>query len=137
MLIRLFLMTVALPAALVGCGLLDRERAPTGATLYAAHCAVCHGVDARGGGGGGVEGLSKTPPDLTQLASGNGGVFPANEVLAQLEGYAAGGVRGRQMSGMTALQSDDRKRARLEEDRIRTTAPLADLLVYLERKQRP
>lgn len=135
--VRLCVMGMVMFALLVACGRGDREDAATGAALFAANCAVCHGVDARGGGGGGIEGLSKTPPDLTRLTMRNGGTFPAVEVLGVLEGYAAGGQRGRRMAGFSPLQDDDRKRARLPGQRIRTTRPLAELLVYLESVQVP
>ncbi|MDW3183641.1 c-type cytochrome [Roseobacter sp.] len=134
--IRLWWIGLLASVAVTGCGE-GRDRSASGAALFAQNCAVCHGQDARGGGGGGVEGLSKTPPDLTGLAARNGGSFPANDVLAVLEGYAVDGQRGRHMAGFAALQSEDRKRARLDGARIRTTPPLADLLVYLEAVQRP
>lgn len=132
---RLFQVIPALCAALAGCGAGDRDAVSRGADLYAATCAVCHGADARGGGGGGVEGLSKTPPDLTGLALRAGGEFPVYDVLAVVEGYAAGGLRGRQMAGFPELQSDDRKRVRVAGTRVRTTPPLGALLVYLESVQ--
>ena len=51
-----------------------------GAALYKAHCAVCHGQDAKGGGP--KAGLLRVhPPDLTRIAAENGGHFP----LARIE----------------------------------------------------
>lgn len=135
--IRISLMCLALSVLAFGCGRDGRERDISGAALYARNCAVCHGADARGGGGGGIEGLSKTPPDLTRLTARGGGLFPADAVLATVEGYVAGGQRGRPMAGFTMLQSEDRKRVRLSDARVRTTPPLGALLVYLESVQRP
>lgn len=114
---------------LTACG--GNDRAPSGAELYAQNCAICHGGDARGGGGGGVEGFGRTPPDLTGLAARNGGVFPAERVAALLEGYAVGGQTLRPMAGFSALQSEERQRVRVDGVRLRMTPPLAKLLAYL------
>ena len=47
----------------------------TGAALYHAHCASCHGENGRGDGM--VAAALRTPPtDLTRLASKNNGLFP-------------------------------------------------------------
>ena len=46
-----------------------------GPTLYKAYCAVCHGSDATGNGPM-APALKVPPPDLTQIAERNGGVFP-------------------------------------------------------------
>lgn len=135
--IRICLTFVFISAVVVGCGKTERERNASGAALYMNNCAVCHGSDARGGGGGGIEGLSKTPPDLTRLSARNDGEFPAYDVLAALKGYAGGGQIGRQMSGFAGLQSENRKRVRLSGVRIKTTPPLGALLVYLESVQQP
>lgn len=66
--------------ALAGC----EEEPVTGAGLYAAYCASCHGTDARGGSevAGGPFGS-----DLTVLAKNNGGVYPAEYVMSTIDGY--------------------------------------------------
>jgi mono/diheme cytochrome c family protein len=46
-----------------------------GAALYKAHCAVCHGQDAKGGGPM-AKSLKVNPPDLTRIAAQNRGHFP-------------------------------------------------------------
>lgn len=73
-------MFLVLPAILVlaGCNpqLDERVSASNGAQLYAENCVACHGADARGGVG----------PDLTLLASRNGGVFPEIAALATIYG---------------------------------------------------
>ncbi len=120
---------------LTACG---KERTVTrGAALYAEHCALCHGGDLRGGGGAGVEGLSRTPSDLTVLARDAGGLFPRAEVLTILNDYAKGRQVGRMMRPFSHLTSDDAKAVKTDAGRIRVPAPQAALLAYLEASQRP
>jgi mono/diheme cytochrome c family protein len=57
----------------------------SGKQLYASYCAICHGVDARGGGPFSPQ-LKVWPPDLTQLARKNNGVFPAMHVRESIDG---------------------------------------------------
>ncbi|HHH89151.1 MAG TPA: cytochrome c [Aliiroseovarius sp.] len=52
---------------------------PTGAALFQANCAQCHGADARGGALPGA-------PDLTTLAARHGGVFPTEYVMSTIDG---------------------------------------------------
>jgi len=52
---------------------------PTGAEMYQAYCAPCHGR--KGVGDGPVaSSLKAKPTDLTRLAKGNGGQFPAERL---------------------------------------------------------
>ncbi|KIT17216.1 c-type cytochrome [Jannaschia aquimarina] len=80
-------MTIALGAlALAGCNtgtLPDAEdvSAERGAALFATDCAACHGADATGG----------TGPDLTTLSARNGGVFPWEAALTQIDGLGRHG----------------------------------------------
>lgn len=100
----------------------------TGRALYGAHCAVCHGADARGGAG----------PDLTAIRADAGGVFPTLRVLDHIDGYA------RVRAGPTAMPEFG---AALQEgglvmvasgDGGRTPVPerLVALAAYLESVQR-
>lgn len=50
-----------------------------GPDLFRAHCAACHGLDAKGDGPAAAT-LKVKPANLTQLAKGNGGKFPAEQV---------------------------------------------------------
>jgi mono/diheme cytochrome c family protein len=52
---------------------------------FESNCASCHGMTGRGGGPL-VSFLSKSPTDLTQLAKGNGGVFPISRLYDVIEG---------------------------------------------------
>ena len=56
-----------------------------GDALYAELCAVCHGATGKGGGPGAVA-LAIEVPDLTALAAGNGGVYPAERVEKSITG---------------------------------------------------
>lgn len=57
-----------------------------GADLFARHCTSCHG---RGGEGDGplASDLAVHPANLTLLSERNGGVFPTEDVIAQVHGY--------------------------------------------------
>jgi len=54
-------------------------RSVKGPDLFQAYCAVCHGVDARGGGPA-ASSLKTKVPDLTLLERKNGGEFPTARV---------------------------------------------------------
>jgi len=56
-----------------------------GAQLYREHCAVCHGVEAKGNGPA-AEALKRRPTDLTQLAAKNGGKYPGLAVQQKIKG---------------------------------------------------
>jgi mono/diheme cytochrome c family protein len=60
----------------------------SGREMFDSYCAVCHGKDARGNGPAAP--AMKTPPaDLTILAKGNGGKYPASHVAAVIRGQSA------------------------------------------------
>ena len=59
--------------------------AASGAEMYKAYCAVCHGTDGTGGGPAAVA-LRVPPPNLTVLAKNNGGKFPATKVYVAISG---------------------------------------------------
>ena len=52
---------------------------------FESNCASCHGVTGRGGGPL-VGFLRQSPPDLTQLAKNNSGVFPLSRVYDVIDG---------------------------------------------------
>jgi mono/diheme cytochrome c family protein len=68
-----------------------------GARLYFNHCAACHGQDGEGGGPVATT-LNIAPPNLRSLARRNGGVFPAVDVTAYIDGRQTAAAHGeRQM----------------------------------------
>jgi mono/diheme cytochrome c family protein len=56
-----------------------------GRQLFLTYCASCHGADARGDGPMAVR-LRQVPPDLTQFAARNAGVFPSVRVARIIDG---------------------------------------------------
>jgi mono/diheme cytochrome c family protein len=83
---------LALGAAMVGSPAAAREQATdsparevAGSYTFRTYCASCHG--ARGKGDGPLaESLRFHPPDLTQLAKGNDGTYPAEMVRQVIDG---------------------------------------------------
>lgn len=67
--------------------------AAKGPDMFRAYCAVCHGLDGRGGGPA-SDSLKKRPADLTQLSRKNGGRFPALHVANVIQGADVVGAHG-------------------------------------------
>jgi hypothetical protein len=61
------------------------QKIDVGKAEYLSSCASCHGSDAKGKGPFADE-LKVVPPDLTQLAKKNGGVFPLNAIYETIDG---------------------------------------------------
>jgi len=57
----------------------------SGKQLYNSYCALCHAADAKGGGPFSPQ-LKVWPPNLTQLAKKNRGVFPTMHVQEAIDG---------------------------------------------------
>ncbi|MEZ4701829.1 MAG: cytochrome c [Rhodothermales bacterium] len=69
----------------------------SGQDTYAAHCASCHGADARGNGPASNL-LEKPAPPLTMLREKYNGHFPVDELYSMIEGNDKVGAHGtRQM----------------------------------------
>ena len=56
-----------------------------GSEMFQEYCAVCHGKDGKGDGPAAAA-LKKTPANLTQLSSKNGGKFPELKVANVIHG---------------------------------------------------
>lgn len=65
----------------------------SGAGMYKAYCAVCHGQDAKGDGPAAAE-LKVPPPNLTELAKRHDGKFPADYVATVLRNGAKAPAHG-------------------------------------------
>ena len=61
------------------------QDADIGRAQYHTHCATCHGLEGRGDGPM-AGAMVITPPDLTELAARNGGVFPLERVVMRIDG---------------------------------------------------
>jgi len=55
----------------------------SGREMYTAYCAVCHGIDGKGGGPA-ASALKVPPTDLTLLSKNNGGKYPALKVSSSI-----------------------------------------------------
>lgn len=69
----------------LGGSIVHAEDTEVGAELFSDTCSACHGADAKGGGPMAAI-LSVAPSDLTQLSTGNDGVFPTARVVRRIDG---------------------------------------------------
>ncbi len=124
---------LSLPAAAQD---LEPGDAAEGRTLFATYCAACHGVEGRGDGRMAPI-LTVLPPDLTQLEAGNGGVFPTERVVFQIDGRDPLLAHGADMplfgdffQGLPdiAVQAETGQP-------ILTSKPIADLVAWLRQMQ--
>lgn len=102
-----------------------------GRTAYLENCASCHGLDAKGDGPM-ARGLTTAPPDLTMIASRNGGVFPTDQVMSTIDGLDRGAHFSAAMPEFGA--GDMGATVIVEEDGLGTPVPmqLLALAEYLE-----
>ena len=101
-----------------------------GPDLFRAHCAPCHGSDAKGGGPVAPT-LKSKPADLTVIAKNNGGKFPSARVLKIISGeevLASHGSREMPIWGPIFHQ--------IEADQDFGNVRLQNLIKYLESIQR-
>jgi mono/diheme cytochrome c family protein len=66
----------------------DADKAFLGSASFKTYCASCHGTTARGDGPM-ADRLRFAPPDLTRIASRNGGRFPYEKVAKIIDGREA------------------------------------------------
>jgi mono/diheme cytochrome c family protein len=85
LLLPLLVLAVAAPARAADTEAGTSPLAGPGQALFVRHCAVCHGRS--GTGDGPFRGVLTVPPaDLTRIAARRGGVFPADEIAAFVDG---------------------------------------------------
>lgn len=111
------------------------EEPVDGRSAFLADCAGCHGADARGGGPAARE-LGEVAPDLTTIASRNGGKFPRTQVMSTIDGLNRGAHFSAIMPEFGAGDMGDT--VIVEEDGLGTPVParLLALTDYLESIQR-
>ena len=111
------------------------EEPVDGRTAYLTDCAGCHGADARGNGPA-ASGLAVAPPDLTQIATRNGGTFPRDRVMSTIDGLNRGAHFSAAMPEFGA--GDMGETIIVEEDGLGTPVParLLALTDYLDSIQR-
>lgn len=65
----------------------QQEKVDVGKQEFEVHCAVCHGMDAKGHGSYDYN-LEAAPSDLTLIVRSNGGVFPTDHLIEVIDGRA-------------------------------------------------
>lgn len=107
-----------------------------GELTFSVYCASCHGEDGRGAAGAAA---MFDPADLTQLASQNGGEFPADRVHSIIDGREeVVGHTGVAMPPWARLFAHELELIENEAERERLiTLRIADLVAYLESIQAP
>lgn len=111
------------------------QDAEFGGLLFSSFCSACHGEDAKGQGQlAGI--LAIRPPDLTQLAAANGGVFPVSRVVRQIDGRDPELLHG----GVMPLYGQyfdlpDSAIASEDGQPILTAGPIADMAAWLQSVQ--
>jgi mono/diheme cytochrome c family protein len=98
-----------------------------GSRLFRTHCAACHGATGRGDGPM-ADQLRRTPPDLTQVAARNGGVFPSERVRAIIDGRGVPSHGDREMPVWGEVFKDVRDGRSAETVKAR----IAAIVRYLE-----
>ena len=108
----------------------EREDYNSGAYLYRAFCASCHGETGRGDGP--VADLGPRPSDLTRLSATHGGVFPRADVRAALDGTRP--LPGHQTSAMPKWREVLRQTERVDERTL--NARIDGLVSHIESLQK-
>ncbi len=105
--------------------------AVAGQVVFQSICATCHGTLAKGDGPM-AEVLTVAPPDLTQLAASNGGVFPVFRVVRQVDGRDPMLAHGGDMPLFGQLfEFPDAAIASETGQPILTAQPIADVAAWL------
>ena len=103
----------------------------SGSDLFKTYCAVCHGTSAHGDGPLAAN-MKKPPPDLTQFAARNGGVFSSALVARIIDGrHPVTGHGGPDMP----VWGDAFRASRVESSEEAVQARIKALVEHLERIQ--
>ena len=101
---------------------------PHGSYLYRTYCAACHGDTARGDGPL-ADSLRRRPPNLTEIAKRNSGVYPKDLVITIIDGrQKVSGHGGPDMP----VWGDAFRRALESSDEAAVAARIQALADYLE-----
>jgi mono/diheme cytochrome c family protein len=110
--------------------------AGAGKALYEAHCAVCHGLEAKGNGPMAPV-LLVQPADLTTLIARHGGVFPLERVAARIDGRDPLVSHGSDMPIYGAFFEGSDVALRTDAGQpLLTSQPIADLVAWLRTIQK-
>jgi mono/diheme cytochrome c family protein len=126
--VLLLALTIGLP------GRAAAQDAAQGARDFAARCASCHGIDAKGNGPAAAS-LVKKPANLTTITKRYGGTYPAGRVFETIEGLDmpnAHGTREMPVWGDVFLTEDIGNSTKLE-DAVRATDDASKRILALVR----
>jgi mono/diheme cytochrome c family protein len=124
--------------ALLGASLVNGQTEPdaleSGARLYQAYCAACHGVSGRGGGPVAAS-LVVAPPDLTRLGKRYGLPLPREQLARYIDGradVAAHGPREMPVWGEVLYPGESEKSGPREAARSGTIRLILDYLESIQ-----
>jgi mono/diheme cytochrome c family protein len=109
-----------------------RAAEPTGAELFAKHCATCHGAEGEGGGPA-ASAMKVAPPNLRTLAKRSGGPFPHDAIAAYIDGreqVASHGDRLMPVWGDFLQRAEDKGSEAPVRARIEALVAFIELLQY-------
>ncbi len=124
------ILTLVVLGFLFGCSA-ARADEPTGAALFATHCATCHGDQAEGGGPVAAV-MAIAVPNLRTLAMRNGGVFPADAVSAYIDGREQRAAHG---SRVMPVWGDFLQASNAPDPELSVRLRIAALVAFIERLQ--
>lgn len=105
----------------------SRTSAASGAEMYKAYCAVCHGLDGKGDGPA-VPALKTAPGDMTLLTKRNGGKFPELRVFNSIRGEVGVAAHGSREMPIWGSVFQDMNRS----DTAQTPLRIRNLTKYIE-----
>jgi mono/diheme cytochrome c family protein len=108
----------------------ERVTSVEGATLFKSYCAVCHGLDAKGGGPM-ASALKSKMPDLTKLAASKRGKFP----LADVQQIISGEKESRKGHGTQLMPVWGPVFSQVDNDRDMGRVRILNLAQYIESLQ--